>query len=60
MRALVVDNGMVFTAKPGDAPFRDGDLFATPPERIPEIGVAATIVGGEVAFERIAQPASGA
>lgn len=29
-----------------------GDLLATPPERIPELRVAATIVGGEVAFER--------
>jgi predicted amidohydrolase YtcJ len=29
----------------------DGDLFATPPDRIPDLRIALTIVGGEVAYD---------
>jgi predicted amidohydrolase YtcJ len=42
--------GSLEVGKLGDVVVLDGDLFATPSARIPDLGVAATIVGGEVVF----------
>jgi hypothetical protein len=42
--------GSLEVGKLGDVVVLDGDLFATPPERIPDLGVALTILGGEVVF----------
>lgn len=42
--------GSLEVGKLADVVVLDGDLFGTPPGRIPELGVAATIVGGAVVF----------
>jgi hypothetical protein len=42
--------GSLEVGKLADVVVLDGDLFAMPPERIPERNVAATIVGGAVVF----------
>ena len=42
--------GSLEVGKLADVVVLHSDLFATPPERIPDLGIAATIVGGEVAF----------
>ena len=42
--------GSLEPGKLADITVLDGDLFATPPDRIPGLGVTATIVDGAVAF----------
>jgi predicted amidohydrolase YtcJ len=42
--------GSLEPGKLADITVLDGDLFETPPDRIPELGVTATIVDGIVAF----------
>jgi predicted amidohydrolase YtcJ len=42
--------GSLEVGKLADVVVLGGDLFATPPERIPGLGVATTIVGGQVVF----------
>jgi hypothetical protein len=42
--------GSLEVGKLGDVVILDGDLFATPPARIPDLGVGMSIVGGVVAF----------
>jgi predicted amidohydrolase YtcJ len=42
--------GSLEVAKLADVVVLDGDLFATPPERIPDLAVATTIVAGKVVF----------
>jgi hypothetical protein len=42
--------GSLEPGKLADVAVLNGDLFATPPDRIPDLGVSATIVDGEVAF----------
>jgi predicted amidohydrolase YtcJ len=44
--------GSLEVGKLADVVVLTGDLFSTPPERIPELRVATTVVGGELAFAR--------
>jgi hypothetical protein len=50
--------GSLEPGKLADITVLDGDLFATPPERIPELSVAHTIVDGQTAFARVGTPVS--
>ena len=43
--------GSLERGKLADIAVLDGDLFATPPDRIHDLSVAMTIVGGEIAYE---------
>lgn len=52
--------GSLEPGKVADIAVLDGDLFARPPARIPELGVTATIVGGDLAFQRVGQTVGGA
>jgi hypothetical protein len=42
--------GSLESGKLADVVVLDGDLFATPPERIPELPVWLTLLGGEPAY----------
>jgi hypothetical protein len=44
--------GSLEVGKLADVVVLTGDLFSTPPERIPELRVTTTVVGGELAFAR--------
>jgi predicted amidohydrolase YtcJ len=58
-RAIFMDDrlGSLERGKLADFVVLDGDLFATPPERIPDLRVWMTVVGGEVAWHGAAQGA---
>ncbi len=49
--------GSLEVGKIADIVVFDGDLFATAPDRIPELRVAATLVDGEMVYEHVSRPA---
>ena len=46
------EKGTLEKGKLADVVVLDGDIFALPPERIPDVKVKLTIVGGKVVYER--------